>query len=408
MSLPGVAVPTVLLTVVLVVACSPPLPPDEDRTEPAQTITATSPRPTAEPPSLEWVVLGSADDVSASWSPDGGHLLVRRSQTNGPPEQQQIDLIAREGTFIRTYQSVDRAVWLDADEFVLFEWQRTAASADGSGPWTVEYGPEGHPRHRAYLASVGSGNYVEVEVPQGVTLSSGHGAVAVGRFIPGREASFSVWSPTEQGGTAYPGYPIAWSAAGDRLAVIHPDVDEDAGPGLIGWLDILEYPTMSSLYADREARLSDEGYATFDATGRYFAYPAFPHLWLADIGAGAVQSIGPEGASDHFAWDSEGRLVIAQFETGGVAVFAVDGRKVSDMHPDGQMVIGSGDGSVLVLYNDDDDQPLDLTILAGDHELNVQLPGRTYLREPLIAPDGSAIVATCLINGRPTVVALRL
>ncbi len=211
-----------------------------------------SPDPTGTPaPQEGWVQLASASDASAVWSPDAQFILASLSTPGGPPESQQVQLLTRDGVVIRTHERLTDPVWLDPQSFVAYrlDWQQ-----DQSGEWTPATGPNGERLGEALVGSVVSEQLLGWDIPLGSAISSGSGALAISRFDSGGRAETSVW--TQLGGLTdwHAGAPLAWSPAGDRLALVH---GQPTGPPGEGWLEVIAWPGLATLWSDESLTCLD-------------------------------------------------------------------------------------------------------------------------------------------------------
>ncbi len=377
--------------------------------------TSPSPDPTGTPePQEGWIQLAAASDASATWSPDAAHLLVALTIPGGPPDGNQVQVLARDGTVLQTHEGVSDPVWLDSQRFVAYrlDWEQ-----DESGEWSPATGPNGERLGTAELGSIDSDLLAIVEVPVLPALSNGTGALALTRFDANGLPETAVWSDgvlTEWRS----GSPLTWSAAGEKLAFVLP---QRSGPANEGPLEVVSWPGLATVWqSGPEVSVST---ADFDPTGTYLAYPEFVeqprqprqaptfNLMLNVINLAAGNSIGiPAPENGDFSWLSEERLIVVGFELLEASVIDFDGAVLAQQSVVGPNVIASADGLTALFYDAELDAP-QMQILRGDELTLLDSPGLMTAQAPHMARDGSGVLvvvraATSSPTGSPATVLL--
>lgn len=192
------------------------------------------------------------------WAPDGAHLLVINFDGG------RAELLGRDGSLVRNYDHAVFAAWIDSERFLLLTYSNAHSGEEAS----------------AVLGSVASRATVPEQVPFGDALPNGRDAVAFvssGCDMGCDQWSYAVWSP-ENGTTArQSGEPVAWSADGQRLFVIHGK--DDPGPptgapgrsALVGWLEVASWPGLDSIAKFHDQTFNDD-LDLVDPSGRYVAF----------------------------------------------------------------------------------------------------------------------------------------
>jgi hypothetical protein len=372
-----------------------------------------------------WIVLAGnvpfPADFVVHWSPDARHILLEHGRGLGG-----VDLLSGDGDLLASYEAVDWALWLDSERFLLVRLEDREAD---------------QPRNAGRVASLGSLQPHDIQLPTGYGMTNGHGAVAFieldwhygggcepwGCVLP----SFAVWT---EDGTTGPrrGQPLAWTPDGDRLLVINVPRPEGLGVGAPasgpaeGWLEVLAWPGLDSIERFRNVTVADHTWA-LDPGGRYLA-----HLVLGDDEARWLEIVGLErGATTiveeerwSFAWIADGRLVFAPrrmdplvtYQPSGSAdtitparglarAYGLDGAVVDEWPSVGSEISAARDGSVITFSDEafSDARSFVSVLEAGGLRELEPLPLDGYLLNcatPAIAPDGSALVVTCSYNDR--------
>lgn len=134
------------------------------------TPTTTASRPTAW---LTFTGTGGDEYAVVVWSPDSQHLLVShlesRGEFNGP---RVVDVLTREATPVRSFESYDEAVWLDPDTIVLSTWTRRR---NGDEIRAVS----GHRLSSSYQYSLGDAEPMALETDLAGAKSNGRGSLAI-------------------------------------------------------------------------------------------------------------------------------------------------------------------------------------------------------------------------------------
>jgi len=412
----------VALIAALVIACGgtapstspPPTTPSEPPSSgptsaPAPTPTSSTPTssdpsgsPSAEPtgtpiPQEGWVQLAAASDASAVWAPDAAHILVELAEPGEAPERQQVQLIRRDGTVVRTYDELANPIWLDAQRFVVYrlEWVQ-----DSTGAWYALTGPNGEVGGDALQGELASDALVAIDMPlgSGVAYSNGHGSLAVERFGPNGERETAVWS--EGSLTEWlNGSSVSWSAAGDRLALVHP---QGSGPAQEGPLEVVAWPGLATVW--ESAPEVSVSVAEFDTTGTKLAFPEFverprvprqvPEFDLivnvVDLSTGTVSPV-PAPENGDFAWITDDRLLTVGFQSLQASVLDLSGEILVQESVAGPNVIASADGQTALLYDAELDEP-QMQILRGDELTLLESPGLITGQAPQMARDGTGVL----------------
>ena len=343
-----------LVVTVFVVGCSAVRPSGPDGS------------PTPEAAAL--IVLARGGVAHAAWSPDGSSLLVKA----GDPSS--LSVFDASGRLLRVLDA-DAATWIAPKAMLV--WAHGMAHEE-----TVD------------------GKSVPLQSPppiEGVT--NGHGAFAYPTTEAGPDAQFAVW--TGQGTTGEQrGVPIGWSSDGTRLVVWHP-TEPVTGPTARGSLDILDWPSLRIVATAGEHLVGRGPAPVFDPSGRYVAFfsesPA-----ILDLTSAVVKVTGAHTASDGLAWDANGNLRYPSADGEVVAVSATGDRAGDGIA--GEAVAAAASGALVVIYTPQADTSAEMITPAGT--ATVVLPGPI---EPLVAvaPDGSAVVFTCAVNGGDELVLVR-
>jgi hypothetical protein len=336
-------------------------------------------------------LLGAALQAEAAWSPDSRHILVALGTSVGPPESHVVGLLDRAGEFIRRYEAFTTSVWIDAERFALFAPE---FAQDEDGVWSVVTDDEGQLVGEWSISSVDSSALEPTDLPNAPLLSSGHGALAVGGFAGG-EAMTSVWS---DGGLSEPlaGRPAGWSPDGSTLAIVHP---EQSGPSGEGPFEVFSWPGLALLYSGA-ASVSD---VAFSPNGARLVYPTFtelPHqprevpefeltLHVVDIATGSETAVAT-GENGAFEWLDEARLLVVGYESNHATVYSLDGSSEDAGLVAGPDVIAAA--TTLVFYDDELDEP-PLSVLRTEGVREIESPGALTGPAPVLAPDGSGIIA---------------
>ena len=364
--------------------------------------------------STDWRVamINQTSNASAEWSPDGEHLLI---EVFNSPDESPIALVDSTGRMIRRYQGFTFATWVDAKRFVLLSYPKKNQDQQAA----------------ARLGTVESANLAPVDVPSGDPLSNGHGAVAFlssGCDIGCSTWTYSVWTPETGASERQPGEPLAWSPAGDRLFVLHPDPENGpphGAPGSSeshGWLEVLAWPGLVSIAQLRDVTLNDD-LTTVDPSGRYLTNLADDGdtMEVIDADEGAVTQFGI--ASWASAWSGEDVVVgphqvppVATSDPAGdsltavpvrgpATVLSIEGDTVATWDNVGSYVTGSQDGSTVVFWDGAfSDARSFVTVVANGHRSEIEpIPLDGYVtgcNEGSVAPSDQDVVFECSVRHR--------
>ena len=372
---------------------------------PVQTLDASatpSPRPVAtdtpvpEEPTATicWRPLISGHDagpskpgvVHATWSPTDDRLLVDLDVTNGSRSDQSVAEVTADGTIVAKYDGFAHGEWLDGDRIVLFSDTRNSTeTAD------VEF------RTSDGDALPGADAFPQLDSAD--VMSSGHGALVNfgSSFRPFR---YRVWTP-DAVTAIQDGYPVAWSPNGQNLAVLHVT---KSGPGVSGWLEVVSWPDLGQVYADKTTTVSDqfELDVAFSPTSRHLAYLGDEGIVAVDLASGDRNAWSKTSPWGLFAWTADDNLVVADARTRKVATYEADGRQVDAIDVSADHVVASSDGSHLVAYVPSDIPPPVLAVIAGGALRLIDLPGQ-LLDPPAFSPGGMYITAVSDADHVPTV-----
>jgi len=388
---------------------SPTVPPTSETTEPSgatsspeasavppsQTTGVVSPSPSAQPSLVPgaWREVGSGAGVMPIWAPDSQHLLLLITPVNpigataNPPEE--VHLLDRAGSVLASFIGMVEPVWLDADTFVGYDADFDQGSGFGPVPGKIV-------------------NVTDV-VPLSVMLrccqpiSNGHGAVAVTRFLPEiNDVLRPRFMITEDGAESQErdGWPLVWSAQGDRLIVLHP---EEPTRGNEGWLEVVSWPDDQSIFQDDSSRTI--GGAAFDPTGAYVAYrysfsddsgQSHSEVDIVNLETAQIVRIPVLGNSTFYAWDSTGQLLVASSGDRSIAAYNPDGTLVATRQVTRPVIlIGSSNGQTLLSYEvSNSDSPMNLRLLDGPDEANPVGVPQGEIRAIYLSPDGDQMLLT--------------
>ena len=395
-----------LVSAAALAGCAGPVPPIVDPTSPlTPAITdsgtpAVSPSPIGRPsdPTAApegWLPLDQAPDAVGTWSPDAAHVLVGLSAPGGPPEAHGVRLVTRDGQHVSAFERVTDPVWIDDERFVAYrpDWRQ-----DESGSWFAETGDNGERLGTALMGTLSSGQLDEADLPTDPALSNGHGALAIAGLDDSGAAEFAVWADDELADWR-PGQPIAWSPTGDRLALIH---SRDEGPTAEGWLEVVDWPGLSTAWSsDPAVRVAE---AFFDPSGQFIAYADFLErprqprqppefdliVRIIDLVAGVSAAFMAVENGD-FAWDAAGHIVVVGFESLQASWYDRQGVVVATAAVIGPNVVASADGSTLLFYDAELDEP-PMQVMRGGVLRLLDSPGTLAGPAPLVAPDGSGLL----------------
>jgi hypothetical protein len=215
-----------------------------------------------------------------------------------------------------------------------------------------------NPQHEvmtpAIIGKASDGTTSNVTLPCCDALGNGHGAVSTSWFLPNlngiEQPQFVVWS----GGALtdpQPGYPMAWSAAGDKLAVAHPFAQENI---TAGWMEVFAWPGLQSiLKGDRTTAIAQRTF--FDPSGNYVAYEdaavtgqnTVVEVDIVALATGDVVKIPTQGNHMSFAWGAQSQMLVS--DAAGLATYSTDGSKLGSEPFSGTIFGASGGSTVLLL-----------------------------------------------------------
>jgi hypothetical protein len=343
-----------------------------------------------------------------AWSPDGAHLLT---WSPGFGRQLQIrDASGRVGATV----SADAAAWIGSSTVAIAtrgsgstpSAASTATVRRGGSPGQGGFGPGGPgPGHSnnpgggetvsildtggRVVATVPGTYAVGVEPANGMLLGSGNGALTISSPGGGQSGwSFVLWNGSLS--AVQDGLPIAFSADGQSLAVLHPF---GAGFGAVsGWLEIMAVPSMNAVASFTHVNLrvgdgsSGSAYgfdASFSPNDGYLLAAGT----LVNLSNGSTQATGRGG------WLAGGTLVTS---SGAGLVRWQGARPTVDGRIPGLGTVAVAHHGELVYFYGDGRPPL---LLDTDGTLNaLTLAGVRSVSGLLISPNGRAIA----FDGRAT------
>jgi hypothetical protein len=345
------------------------------------------------------------------WAPDGAHLLVINFDGG------RAELLGRDGSLVRAYDHAVFAAWIDSERFLLLTYSNAHSGEQAS----------------AVLGSVASRATVPEQVPFGDALPNGGDAVAFvssGCDMGCDQWSYAVWSP-ENGTTArQSGEPVAWSADGQRLFVIHGKDDQGpptGAPGrsaLVGWLEVVSWPGLDSIAQFHDETFNDD-LDLVDPSGRYMAFlpniDTASDLSILDTSDGDVTDLhtqdslsawGPDdlvsapSVSDATTTDGGKGDYLTIVPSRGTATGRTFDGAVDDSWANvGGEVTATPDGSMLVFWDAAfSDSRSFITVVANGVRTEIEpIPLDGYVVGTVhvsVAPDGQALVVDCTVNPR--------
>jgi hypothetical protein len=394
---------------------SPTSPPSIAATaSPANPTTIPTASPSARPPATPsrpptpnplagtpWKRIGYYP-MAVDWSPTGEWLLLRTGD--------QVELHRGSDMFaVRSYDAPNveyaQSDWIDEDSFLLYSanlsptdeltglaWLGTVTTEGLTGPVDVPMAEE-------------SGYFID-------GLGNGHGAIAFSntgerddscgaRVCP----TFRIWTVDSTSATLR-GQPIAWSPLGDRLAVIHPRFAATNTPlgigagvaGLRGWLEVLAWPSLETIYKDVRLE-TDAAELAFASSGRYLIVQPYDREIL-DVEEDRLRSLHGYGDC---AWDAIERLICAN----GADVVAIDpDLQLLERWPDaaGVSIDAAPNGQLVVIahYSDGGSRPGSVTLLSANALTTIDVPEAYagWQLYPLPGPDGQSLAMYVLGPGQ--------
>jgi dipeptidyl aminopeptidase/acylaminoacyl peptidase len=226
------------------------------------------------------------------------------------------------------------------------------------------------------------------------------------------QPTFVVW----QDGHASPehdGDPLGWDAAGDKLVVIHSlqpvDIDPFFDPR--GWLEVLSWPGLQTLYANKSK--DDIGDAAFDPSGSYVDYSSVTqdasgvwreHVDLINLSTGSVATISiagdATGVVGGYVWNAQSQIVTYSDAAPFVSTYDAAGNRVSEQKVAPKINFqASADGSTLVGFGVDLNTGYSTGAIAYRDGSSAPLQPPGDLRSFSVSPDGKHILISV---GSPT------
>lgn len=250
-----------------------------------------------------------------------------------------------------------------------------------------------------------------VTLPCCYPVSNGRGAVAVSRTLPDPglfRPTFVIWqdghATAEREGEA-----LGWDATGDKLVVLHSlqpvDIDPFFDPR--GWLEVLSWPEMNTLFAEGHSQEGDAGDNAFDPTGTYFAYyvssddgSSIPgrQIDIGDLATGSVATIplagDPSKYDEGYVWSDLSQIQTFTGSDTVLVTYGPDGTKIAQRKvPPLTSFEASADGTTLLsIQLDADGYPTPVTAYRAGASALLQPPGQVHSYS--ISPDGRRILIT--------------
>jgi hypothetical protein len=363
-----------------------------------------------------WLEIASERTLTeAVPSPDGQWLLVQQGQ--------RVTLLKTgDASIVRTYEaqlpttppsarparwpdSFGAALWLDERRFLLL-----------LDRLDVEHGKR---ITEVLLGNVRSARLVEVNVPRTTDsqggrrvhgLPNGQGAIAFSTTKETRRecddepcSTFRIWTRNSVS-PRLAGEPIAWSARGDRLAIVRndpaPTGDQAPNPvgagqhGLFGRLEVLSWPALEVVHTQQERMLVDG--LSFDPFARYLAVSSDRGL-IIDLHTDRLWALPNDDWPNPPVWDSAGRLIVAGHD-GDVVALDIEGNELHRWSGMGNHVVGTAGGEAAIAYFWQGGQGLGpngvFSILRRDTAETVALPEELLAEYyyVTVAPGGGALV----------------
>lgn len=315
------------------------------------------------------------------------HLVLERSEVNGPATDQFVDVLDASGELVQTFQGYDEALWLDNAHLVLTTWQR---SCDGNGPCETD-----QEHGTSAVAALGE-QPVPVATDLAGGVSNGHGAVAFQT-----DKGMAVWTADGRVSRSIPGYPRQWSSDGTRLDVEHPLNDS---PG-DSWPQIVSWPGLTTLASDETVRYRDGGGAidqelTRAATWEWSPDTSTPtpvNAHIVNLDTGKITPLAalpaPLGRS---AW-GDNELLVTTYPGDGATAYGIDGSALGSWSDLGFEIDVVAGGTAYAL-SDDEQWPDRVNVLRGNQVERLTAPGQLVGGgySIVLAPDGSKLVVVAL------------
>jgi hypothetical protein len=249
-------------------------------------------------------------------------------------------------------------------------------------------------------------------------LDNGHGAIA---FPSGDEYAgscdndscprFKIWTKTSVS-EEIEGWPTAWSLDGTRLAVVRPMPEigtAKLGTNVVaagnyfdaGWLEVLSYPDLKSVYSNRDIYVADIDMA-FSPSGDNLLVENENESTLYEVVNLDLQTLTPAPYDDRTYWYGDDELVTQAGSN--IVAHALDGTVVQRWNDAGGGPLGtSADGRLLVTTDHFRTTPKKLDVIRDGQLSTFTLPDLVGLNGASVefatpADDGRSIV---LMTERP-------
>lgn len=360
------------------VASQPQPTPPGPTASPTSTPIHPGPSPISEPAGPDgWTLVTSGGGYfRAVWAPDGAHFF------NGQ-EPTPIEVRDASGSLLTSYAQFDRVAWLDPSHLLGYRDTvgdpETAVASIADLKGSVVAAPE------ALNATAGDG------------LPNGLGAVAMPRVVGSGDVphyQFAVWSDGALGDW-HEGEPAEWSDDGTKLAVYHPFEFAMGDPG---WLEVLSWPGLTRLYADRPP-YADVYTVDFDPSGNYIAAyggggPAKLHgaqLRIVSLATDTSAQIPLDSvtypADPDFFWTTGSQLSL--MVGGRVDSYDTSGKRVDERIAPGFLANASPDGSTVAFISDSIGN---IDIEKDGRLVSSSQFGSGGISQPWFSPDGRSLL----------------
>jgi hypothetical protein len=318
------------------------------------------------------LVTSSGGYFGAAWAPDGAHFF------NGQ-EPTPIEVRNASGSLLTSYAQFDRAYWLDPSHLLGYRDTvgdpETAVASIADLKGSVVAAPEA------------------LNTTDGDGLPNGFGAVAVARKDASASVAtytFSVWS---SGGVSAPhdGYPMAWSADGTKLAVVH--FIKWGMKDFSGSLEVVSWPGLDRLYAGPRASF-DEYSIEFDPSDQFVSLADYSNdsrsldssTRVVSIGSGATADIPCTIPCTTF-WNDHQQL---SFDTRGqLETYDTLGKLVDERLVGGFLANASPDGSTVAFISDSIGS---IVIERNGSVISQSQFGAGGISQPWFSPDGRSLL----------------
>lgn len=308
---------------------------------------------------------------TVEWRPDGTELLI-----SGQDGVRRVD---GDGTVLESLPSADAAVWVDNNDFAVWQGDVSASSV---GTVSIR-GIDGH-------------NVVIPGTYESEMVGSGHGALALAPATsasPGGDGTFVVWTAAAIH-PAMAGIPLGWSPNGTQLVVGLGPVDS-MGADIqqvnvaMASLPALDARAITGLRADPKYQ------PAFSADGQYVAFSCATMTQnqmcgqaVTNLGTSVSRVIAHQPIGLPLTWLPEDRLLLASASypgQGGLTVWQ-DGHPLSVLTSIGSSGVAASTGAIAVTLEDPATGGTVTVYSASGSRVN-SLPGISGIW----SPDGTTV-----------------